>query len=49
MALLPETFWAAIKKGVCDIKGKLCPLNADENRATKKDHAPKRKRSSSSL
>ena len=29
---LPETFWAAIKKGVRDIKGKLCPLNAPEKR-----------------
>jgi hypothetical protein len=28
----PETFWAAIGKGVRDIKGKLCPLNAPEKR-----------------
>ena len=28
----PEKFRAAIEKGVRDIKGKLCPLNADEKR-----------------
>jgi len=29
---LPEKFRAEIEKGVRDIKGKLCPLNADEKR-----------------
>ena len=29
---LPETFWAAIKKGVCDIAGKLFTLNISEKR-----------------
>ena len=29
---LPEKFRAAIEKGVRNIKGKLCPLNADEKR-----------------
>ena len=28
----PETFWAAIEKGVCDIAGKLRKLNAGEKR-----------------
>jgi len=32
MAPWPETFWAAIDKGVCDIAGKLRKLNADEKR-----------------
>ena len=32
MPPLSETFWAAIKKGVCDIAGKLRKLNADEKR-----------------
>ena len=32
MAALPENFRAAIEEGVRNIKGKLCPLNADEKR-----------------
>jgi len=32
MPPLPEKFRAAIEKGVCNIKGKLCKLNADEKR-----------------
>jgi hypothetical protein len=32
MPSLPETFWAEIEKGVCDIAGKLRKLNADEKR-----------------
>jgi hypothetical protein len=32
MPHLPEKFRAAIEKGVCNIKGKLCKLNPDEKR-----------------